>query len=695
MKARYLATSMLVLALAVGCSKSKNQTNVTQSLAVPKTDVQIPQAETQTDTQAIAEPQTEAQNPVETQTAPQIVPQNTQGTDWQAGTENPLLKLIPDDAAVVIATQRAQDITNKGLNDNLTFFGKEIISGIHDQYIVPEELLADYKGKASEWGLDPQGKLDAVLYVHDGYGVIHVTVTDPEKALERADRWIRNTGKNENVWKNPSWCFMDECKDALVTEVSETHDWHVYRFVMDGRPKPVVHALHLAGNILSFVVFDEGQSLPEHVLEAAKKPLAMNWTEKNSVLAARVDYARLIQVIFKHPYFAEQRDFEFLYALSKGEDKEKIKTISQAESIFSPSEFSFVMRPDFFYYDGYKELCAKEAPLHCTKEPDCTCQEAEDVDCEQCYESENCVWLQECSRCLLSGKCVADRLGKKWLTPQEWLKRIERSSISDDVCIEEGKSVFHDISYSTLDWTVSDDGAFNLNLSTHVSPEMLNNLNALFTEHAEWEERQDHIHGYIAINLENAVKQIKAQLKSITERSWKCSQMRRMLDDIYDIHSWMQKDKNNDELSDIIKDSVSISGSATITDFNDCLHNLQLLTYITASPWLTEFIFSDLINETERANRKIDTENKNYIQRKQNGKNFIFGTNLFSIDKMKFNLKKSTDTFMDITIQQELAKQILERKKPQGKFNTSQNYHLKAYIKDDSFILSLKGTAIP
>ncbi|MBO4350799.1 MAG: hypothetical protein J6A01_07645 [Proteobacteria bacterium] len=102
-------------------------------------------------------------------------------TPWQVDTPNPLLAFVPEDAALVIATQRKRDIHSNGMLEYLDmlhdFFGHELSEDL-------ERLLKYYEAQAPVMGLDPNGHFDFVAYLHAGKAVMHITVADEIKGAE-------------------------------------------------------------------------------------------------------------------------------------------------------------------------------------------------------------------------------------------------------------------------------------------------------------------------------------------------------------------------------------------------------------------------------------------------------------------------------------------------------------------------------
>ena len=214
---------------------------------------------------------------------------------WNAKTDNPLMDFVPDDAAFVAVTQRGQFLNNEGMQTFVDVFGNVVGAG--------RNLSGNYvKSLSRKCGLEPTGKGDAAMYVRDGYGVIHLTVVDAQRATSCANELVEELSDSVADFD----CPEDGDGESRCLVESDEGGWHVYHKVANGREAPVKFALHNGGTVYSMIVYDAGRSIPDDILRPAKKPFVPRDAEKNGVFVGRIRYASFFESLARFPAFANE-----------------------------------------------------------------------------------------------------------------------------------------------------------------------------------------------------------------------------------------------------------------------------------------------------------------------------------------------------------------------------------------------------
>lgn len=191
--------------------------------------------------------------------------------DWDKSIVNDLLKYVPEDSAMVYASTRAIDLDSPAMqaylkknermmrdkSDRLKLVGdveQTILAQLYDALI---GLASNYEKAAPDWGLDPKGRADALIYMTEQKVVTKLSVVDGLKVKAKANDLLKS---------------FDELS---VTEVQvDDQNWML---IHDRRHEAFSFALHFGPKILTasliFDVTKEKNDLNE-LLQPAGKPLS-------------------------------------------------------------------------------------------------------------------------------------------------------------------------------------------------------------------------------------------------------------------------------------------------------------------------------------------------------------------------------------------------------------------------------------
>lgn len=386
---------------------------------------------------------------------------------WEAGTANPLLSYVPEDAPVIVATNRSHTMENEGVRNMLWLLGEALELGSD---LSP--LLSDYRENAAEWGLDPEGKVDAVSYIYDSKMIVHITVADALTAMASFDS------------------FMQIVNEEVKVTMRDVDGWRVYRHEADKVLENNSNmAVHVKGSVMSVVIWNGNGDVPGEILKVVGKPFRAE-TGKDDVVTGHVDFARLGEFVAKMDWMTD--------ALN--------------ERYFD----DFMTKKD---HERWMSFCRENAKL-----------------CVEQYQGRAYAIIpNDAHEAAMSalGDVEIDSANIKELTIDEWISKIGTTNFKDKVCINEFKSVFKDVPSADIAISVSDGGKIGGRIGAKiVAGDFRNELNSLITDHALLKDDSSKTYGYIGYKIYDALKMNEKYLDNFVKKEWKCEQMRGMFDAI-------------------------------------------------------------------------------------------------------------------------------------------------------------------
>ena len=490
-------------------------------------------------------------------------------TAWQIDTPNPLLAFVPEDAALVIATQRKRDIHSNGMLEYLDMLHDLFKHELSEDL---ERLLKYYEAQAPVMGLDPNGQFDFVAYLHDSKAVMHITVADEIKAAEYIKHLLGEKAQNVQNWVIYSDINPDEPENDLSI------------------------ATHIKNSVLTIVISNSHIKTAPDVPNAQKKHFVPKVTNDDTMIVNYIHYERFVDFLLRMPAFIREYDY----------------------------------RSGFWH-------------------------KSEGFDTEQMSH------------------------------PTEWLKANGYTSVGDDVCIREFKSMVSEISSSNYELTLSKSGIAGMKFDTVMTSGFLGEIKSLMTEHIVLDDPDAKVRGHLSISIDKAVKLV--QKIFFTQRDWKCTQARIFIDHIIDDFNIEELKYEDDIYINYIKDFESLSFIIKNVIIPEQLERdpVQFLVHMKHSPKTFEKIALDYfdIPYTDGVSHPISLNSYHKYSLMFKGNDAYFGSELPDPNKQ---YQRKTDAFADLTVQKSFLYPLLKDKVPT---HLLWNYHLNLGIENNALVFSI------
>ena len=397
---------------------------------------------------------------------------------WAKGTPNPLLRCVPADAAFILATQRGQTMENYGMRTIRYAFSEFFSLG----------RVSDFETRAPLFGLNGLGKLDAVFYLRDNSAMLYITVEDEEQALKMLDSELKATFD----WCETGTC--DEYDDDSFT-ITDEKGWHIYSFEhitnyhwRTGRyqVEPYRFGVRVKDGVAILAIW-YGDQIPSSDLVVAKKPYEPS-VVKDDVFVGHIDYSQFGEFIFRFPYFAQNIDYDYLDDYPTQEDEEKMEALRDEST---PAHNVLCHGRDYDFSSVSKVI--------------------EDID-------------DDVVPCMDITKVVGT------------------TSIADNVCISEFKSLFEDLNSADFALNASESGKVGLRISSPVLSSALKNLiESSLTSYGKLEDDYPNkTSGYVAVNATDVIHWLQNKWHVLNNRDWKCNQLKGTFRD------WTRYDDDDD-----------------------------------------------------------------------------------------------------------------------------------------------------
>ncbi|MBQ9243980.1 MAG: hypothetical protein IJ165_12300 [Proteobacteria bacterium] len=524
--------------------------------------------------------------------------------EWQAHTENPLIHYIPQDAPFVIATQREQTADNKGVQALMQLmsaylskadFGLQFQLGksndsesqMHrycliqtDQDRSPEaqthicdgrtyddydnkidtnkdesgllyDLLNDYAGHATEYGLDPHGQLDIAGYIKDAMFVLHITVTDEFKAMDGLDKIVQET---QHKFRAKSFVF--ETNDSQ----GKDRIWKKYQIKNTKNDHAIALAAHAINGVLSLVIYDPHTPLPDTILSAQPNHYLPNTAIRNSFLTGHIEYANLAKTLFSNPIAIEITDRYYIDTTEQFYEVSKL-----CDEHFEYCNYDTLL----YYLKEYTDPHGSD-PIYGNfdDEDDEDDEEFDELDCSHINLSNyseniststedettairNRQKLETCEQISLRRDQKKAEKQRKWdehraqmlekietamahglIVGTERLRKLGLTSIGDAACMQEIELLTKDM--PSLDWSFAynNDGEPNINVRFNVAQdELYQKMQAMLTDYLSLQDsyKQDNfmpwLHLSLGIDMGKALELLNNYLNTQTKREWACFQV--------------------------------------------------------------------------------------------------------------------------------------------------------------------------
>ena len=431
------------------------------------------------------------------------------------------------------------------------------------------ELLTDYNTHAETFGLDPLGELDAAGYVNDTGFVFHITIKDEFKAMEGLDKLVQEA---QHRFRSKNFEF--ETNDRQGSDKY----WKVYRVKNIKTNRSIALAAHAINSVMTIVVYDSKAALPNSILTAQQNYYKPDDFDSNAFFVGHIEYGKLAKTLFSNPSIIEIAD-RSLIAM----DGDYKYTIDQ----YCREHFEYCDYGDLLYYrklynnpSDYDSMFSDDSDddlEDAIYEYENNCSEPDDNDTafslcpDQSEEDEGLAQerlkREKCERMRLEIAQKKAEKQRKWdeyrvqmlekvdaaidgdhIVGTERLRKLELTSIGEDVCIQEIDALTQTL--PALNWAF----AFNSNGDPHIKvtqiidpDELYKDVQTIQTDYIDLKDsyKQDNfmpwLHFSLGIDMRKAMPLLMSQLDEKAKREWSCDQARLLVEYLKDFRKILKK----------------------------------------------------------------------------------------------------------------------------------------------------------
>ncbi len=409
-------------------------------------------------------------------------------TPWKANTPNPLLQYIPEDAPFVLATQRSEI-------SNLSKLFKDLEDTEDDLDVIPSEMPS--VDDAIHWGNKSLDKVDVAIYAYEKYLIYYMTVENEQEFIAALNKTIEEV--IQELKKRPDEDFKIE-----VSEWQGKRSWIVCRIGSKDTDKDSIEvkmAFHASRGVITMAMFDGKSDPPEQFLNMPKKPYSISNLDKDTFATLHINYGKLGELLFSIRFFASLIDRYYLEDFISRKDDLRRDMICDAEPEICLDQYEDDFYDDDVWYDDDDE---------------------ELTYCVEGYDGPKS----------MQPKQEDEENAKHLLSTDEWIKKLETTSISDEVCIEEFKSIYKTAPALDIEFKQTAKGSYGFKFVHFIaSDELKKELSNLVTDYAEVRhDSSDMIYGSISFKIYDAIRLFKDKKAEFINKKWKCAQIQGISD---------------------------------------------------------------------------------------------------------------------------------------------------------------------
>ena len=447
---------------------------------------------------------------------------------WELRTPNPLLNYVPDDAVFVIANQRDPIQQNNLFKKVLEEFVDEA-DFLEDCGL--DDLIKDYSNEALKWGLDPNGNVDFVSYIHGNNTlVIHFTVDDEKLAFERMNWIIRKSFLKARE--------VDAFHYDIIENQGVHQQWQIHHIELDSGYS-VNWGVHSFDNVLTFVMYKGTDPVPDYVLSAPKKPFSVGKLDDKTFFIAHIDHAGFAKYLLSWPHIENEINRMYLYRYVSLEDTKRFRKKCEEHL-----EYCYPLNQDKVFADHVCDGDNTECYSlwhDSDDDSDEVFNEADwdDVDnlpyCldDREHETDTLKREKKLERRKELRKQIAEIKAKSEQLPgvTELIKEVGSTSIGDAVCMQEIASLFEDSPSS--DWALvgSDSGLFGVRVTQKIGSEDLNKkLHDATSAYVDYYHSDALLSIAMGMNLPQMYALSREHFRTLISKKWQCQQIAGFMD---------------------------------------------------------------------------------------------------------------------------------------------------------------------
>ena len=600
---------------------------------------------------------------------------------WEVRTPNPLLNYVPEDAVFVLANQRDPIQQNNLFKKVLEEFVDEA-DFLEDCGL--DDLIKDYSNEALKWGLDPNGNVDFVSYIHGNNTlVIHFTVDDEKLAFERMNWIIRKSFLKARE--------IDAFHYDIIENQGVHQQWQIHHIELDSGYS-VNWGVHSFDNVLTFVMYKGTDPVPDYVLSAPKKPFSVGKLDDKTFLIAHIDHAGFAKYLLSWEKLENKLNDKYIddFLSSDDEKRFKAKCEEQLEYCYALEQYQtfadkvcdgdeWECRRLWYDYEDYDEI------------------DNDDIDklpyCLDDSEHEADILAKEKKKKLRAErtKQIKELKAKSEQLPleSELLREVGSTSIGDEVCLKEIASLFADSPSSDWAFVGSNSGLFGMRVTQAIdNADLKQKLQKATSAYVDYYNPDVLLSVAMGMDLSRMYILSKDYWRDLSSRTWQCQQIAGFMEDI---KGGMEKKIYGLE-SAIYQYILPISLSGKLVYVDDDFENFDFLATVQFSSQ-DALMSLDKLMDHELLGEERDGNEHKIRYRRKDFKSLAVGENLL-VSSPNYQLKdvdlskRKKEHLLDIFVNRILLNELLGREVKKYHV-TIPSYRMQADLNNNEMTLAI------
>ena len=293
----------------------------------------------------------------------------------------------------------------------------------------------------------------------------------------------------------------------------------------------------------------------------------------------------------------------------------------------------------------------EQAKTHCTSvDPN-----DEDIWDSRWALANACEWMDKCLDCTYNDDCYASMSNFKKEVPKDVLAKLNKTSIGDEVCIQEMKSLFVDFPVSTHQILVSDSGALGYRMRTPiVSEDVIRDIQSAIVPHAELSDKDVISSGFIGFELGPALLSFYQRLSRKFYTAFECSQLQALSGGSAVLSIEILREISREkELFLIMKDMGTFSYAVKDASFDR--HDFKAHFWGTLQN--SAFAINALSKGIRDYNDDVEAEDGKVTEH-LDGNSLFFATSPYDPEKTPYTMVKDEETLAEFWILKEFLEKM-------------------------------------
>ena len=286
-----------------------------------------------------------------------------------------------------------------------------------------------------------------------------------------------------------------------------------------------------------------------------------------------------------------------------------------------------------------------------------------------------------------------DRLVRYNKVNEKYLNTPGYTSVKDEGCVRDLKSMVSDLNTSQFELTLSDNGSLGFVFDTSVSVGLAGDLKALMNDHILLGDPEAKLNGHVSLSIDKSLQLLRRIF--LSPRDWKCAHAAAIQKEIVD-------EFDIDELDDVLQDDEYIdyfkdfkSASVLFTDVIDINRIDRIvdspsaslprgIIHLEHSPNLFKLVTHELgVSISEGAVTPVPISSNHQLNLLVSGSHAYISSIPLDANRQ---FQHVTDHFVDMEVQRSFITNLLGESLPT---NFNSGYHLNFTIRNNDLIFSL------